>query len=433
MKYVFTILTIILSFSNLSAEKRWVQVNPPEADYEIFEFLKCIDSTNCFAMSDLNKYLLLYRSTDQGKTWTKALEKWDNREYGQMNLNNPDLYDENLIYLNYYDRIGLEITENGGKDFRFQLFNEPIGKTVWVNELSIFSDSISVLLTNDAIFHTNDNWYNFKKVSIPDSIDAFEPLYHLDSNNIVFRRADGYNLEFVKYDFVNERFDIWSKGDTVNKYYTHTNHITFVNDTLGYACGHQYTDSADRSRALIWKTTDQGRTWIKLMDKLFEPAEGLDQISFRTETHGIAVGGIRNILETTDGGETWFQHEPHPDMGIVVKTDWAGIYPLHASWGAGIFRLETVSKVEELSSNEKFKVYQSGDNLEIAINDPTHKKYIFELYSQTGQRLLTRSVGSAGGFLFEPVQLIDLSNGAYFYVITSNSGVEFSGKLVIVQ
>ena len=111
----------------------------------------------------------------------------------------------------------------------------------------------------------------------------------------------------------------------------------------------------------------------------------------------------------------------------------AGSVPFIIQYARGIYRLETVTEVEELSSDEKFRVYQSGRNLEIAINDSIHKQYSFELYSQTGQGLLTRSLGSAFGFIFEPVELMELPNGAYFYTISSYRGVEFSGKLVVAE
>ncbi len=191
-----------------------------------------------------------------------------------------------------------------------------------------------------------------------------------------------------------------------------------------------------QSKSLIWKTTDGGRNWIKLVDTFFDPPFGLQRIAFRTENHGIAIGSWGKIVETTDGGENWFQHEVRPEMkGSSVFIEWAGSIPFYYSdsKGGGIFRLETVTEVEELSSDEKFRVYQSGRNLEIAINDPSHKQYSFELYSQTGQRLLTRSVGSSFGFIFQPVELIELNNGAYFYTISSSGGVEFSGKLVVPE
>jgi hypothetical protein len=44
-----------------------------------------------------------------------------------------------------------------------------------------------------------------------------------------------------------------------------------------------------------------------------------------------------------------------------------------------------VTNIEESSSEEKFLVYQSGDNLEVAINDPTQKQYELKTYNQTGK------------------------------------------------
>lgn len=46
---------------------------------------------------------------------------------------------------------------------------------------------------------------------------------------------------------------------------------------------------------------------------------------------------------------------------------------------------------------------------------------------------MTKSIKSSFGFVFEPVQLIDLTNGVYYYTISKNNGVEFTGKLVVVE
>ena len=46
---------------------------------------------------------------------------------------------------------------------------------------------------------------------------------------------------------------------------------------------------------------------------------------------------------------------------------------------------------------------------------------------------MTRAVKSSFGFVFEPVELIDLTTGVYYYTISKNKGIEFTGKLVVVE
>lgn len=77
--------------------------------------------------------------------------------------------------------------------------------------------------------------------------------------------------------------------------------ITFVNDTLGFACG----DSL-----LILKTTDGGETWNTL-PLPYTPVviAPFSSIQFRDEEHGFVCGGInweRGLaLRTNDGGAWW--------------------------------------------------------------------------------------------------------------------------------
>ena len=437
MKYVFIILITLLCFSILEAKKEWVLVKEPINEIEWILELVCKDSLNCYTFSQLESYTEIRKSTDQGITWELLSNIDINYEDDLANIIHVEIYNDNNIYISYLSRIALEISENGGKDYRvvtFGTLSEIEGATF--NGIGIYSDSISVGLTHgDKLIFTFDNWNTYEIAISPDSIWGSDPVYFIDSNNIAFARyKNGYNTEFIRYNIIDSTFHVWSQGTEAGKNNEIMSDLTFVNDTVGYMAGLRFTDVTNQSTSIIWKTTNRGRNWTKLVDSLYDPPFGLRSIEFRTENHGIAIGAFGKILETTDGGESWFQHEVRPDMKeFAPLITWAGSYPLFYSPGGGIFRLETVSKVEELSSNEKFKVYQSGDNLEIAINDPTHKKYIFELYSQAGQRLLTRPVSSSYGFIFQPIELMELNNGAYFYTISSDSRIEFSGKLVIVK
>ena len=210
--------------------------------------------------------------------------------------------------------------------------------------------------------------------------------------------------------------------------------LSFVNHNLIYACGFQHTGVAHYSKDLIWKSTDRGRTWVKLLDKLNPPGIGLRRIAFKDENHGIAVGNWGKTLETTDGGVSWFQYPIQDEMvSVSSEITWAGEYAIYSSGGRGFFRLETVTEVKELSSNEKFRVYKSGNNLEIAIKDANYSIYTLQIYNNSGQKLMTNSVPSAFGFIFEPIELIDLTNGVYYYTISFNGSVEYTGKLAIIE
>jgi hypothetical protein len=435
MKSLLIILFTVLIVANTHAEKLWVQSKPPKQTNEGVNMLMCLDSNNCFAIGDMNDRIILYNSTNQGQSWSEVFEKYDNQNTEIVNVFNCFMTNTNNIYITYTDRVALELSNDGGKSFRTILFGDLSENEIDLFfDITFYKDYISAGITRNALVYTSDNWETNSIVTIPDSITSNDPIYFIDSNNIVFSRVDDHNTDFIKYDIVNKDWTIWSRGSLVEDKYEDFNYLQFVNDTLGYGCGGKLNGIGGQSNDIIWKTTDKGRTWIKLMNQLNYPGFGMRQLSFRNELHGIAVGSWGKIFETTDGGESWFQYPVREEMASLgTRITWAGSVALFTTWNKGIFCLETITNVEELSSDEKFRIFQSGHNLEIAINDESHAIYRFSLYNSSGQSLVTRMIRSSFGFVFEPVELIDLTNGVYYYTISKNNDVEFTGKLVVVE
>ena len=435
MKILIIIIIALFTTSNIFAEKRWVQSKAPNETHEQYDLFKCLDSSNCYTIGDLNDRIILYKSTDQGLSWFEVFDKFDDKTTFFRNVFKCKMIDSNYIYITYEDRVVLDLTTNGGKSFKTVAFGELTErKNEYFYDLSVYSKNISAGLSLSSLIYTNDNWESHTIVTIPDSINSYTPLFHLDSNNIIVARYNDFNLDFIKFNKQDEKWSIWSRGEKrVNEYEKLVN-LQFLNDSLGYACGHQNILNSEFAIDLIWKTTNGGKSWVKIMNQLNEPKLGLRGIFFQNENHGIVIGNWGKILETTDGGESWFQHPIQKEMASLgSEIVWAGSTPLFAAWSVGIFRLETITDVEELSSDEKFRVFQSGHNLEIAINDESYSTYSFSLYNSSGQSLMTKSIKSSFGFVFEPIQLIDLTNGVYYYTISKNNGVEFNGKMVVVE
>lgn len=434
---ILLFIVLFLHYSN--AEKKWVFKGEPDESHDIAELI-CTEPMNCFAFLEFLNFNSVYKSTDKGNTWFKFSEfnrtkpKYDTLRSIYQCL----AYDSLHLYMNFIEGAALEKSTDGGKSFK-RVYFEELYKSKSVERLyaiAMFTDKIGASITWTHLLYTFDNWETYKILPTPDSIYAGNPLFFIDSNNIAIHKRVISSDEFMKYNIPNNEWSQYNIGEKLS--YGEEKKclidISFVNNNLIYACGFQPTGRANFSKDLIWKTTDRGKTWVKLLDKFNEPGFGLRRISFRDENHGVAVGNWGKTLETTDGGESWFQYPIQDEMvSISSEVTWAGEYAIFAAANVGFFRLETVTEVEELSSDDKFRVYQSGRNLEVAINDGSHSIYSFQLYNNSGQRLLTRSVASSYGFVFEPVELMDLDNGVYYYTISTNSSVGFTGKLVVVQ
>ena len=210
--------------------------------------------------------------------------------------------------------------------------------------------------------------------------------------------------------------------------------LIFVNDSLGFACGFQNTGIADYNRDLIWKTTNGGIDWIKILDKEISPAFGLDRIEFEDEKHGITIGSWGKLLETKDGGETWEQIPLEKGMRTSIsEIAWAGEYFLIHMWGRGIFRLETTTNIKEIRATENIIVRQADNTLQIAINDETHSEYKLNILDATGTIHHSESIASGVGFLYYDVPLDRLSTGVYLYSLDGNHGIVSTGKFIIVR
>ncbi|TNE32911.1 T9SS type A sorting domain-containing protein, partial [bacterium] len=332
---------------------------------------------------------------------------------------------------------------NGGETFHRHHFGQlSTIKNYGLDNLIMFSKDKGVALSLGWLLLTEDNWSSYEVVDIPEEYYLDESMFYIDSNNIAFLNivldndTSEYFNQFVKYNTISKEWSLYSnieKRDNKSEYPILLG-LSIVNDTIIYACGFQKTGVADLAYDLVWKSTDKGKNWDRILKDSSAETFGLNYLSFRNEKHGIAVGSWSNIIETTDGGETWRRYPESKAMAsITSEITWAGSSAIYTSDGKGIYRLETKSEVEELSSNEKFKVYQSGDNLEIAINDDTYASYEFRLYNSSGQLLQTNRLKSNFGFLFETVELVPLNSGVYYYSLSQDSNNQFYGKLIIVN
>lgn len=436
LKYIAYLVFFFSLFWNLYSESRWVQVKSPAAEFEGIRGLYCFEN-NCIAFGDLTLKVAIYKSSDYGKTWSNFIEKELLSPSNATNILNCLAYNENQFYLNFSDGVALEKSIDSGKTFHRHHFGE-ISTLDYENfyDIVMFNESIGSATTRSTLVLTDDNWRTHKQIEIPDTIKVTDPFFYIDSNNIAICNYAYKHIDLVKYDIKAGEWSFYSRIESkirfeMSKLLTD---IFFVNDTVGYGCGFQRTDNDDLLLDMMWKTTDRGKSWKRIMFQPNNPGFGLSDISFKNELHGLAVGSWGKILETTDGGDSWFQHPVLKEMASVGSSiTWAEDYPLYSAQSRGIFRLETLSEVEELSSDHKFRVYQSGSNLEIAINDESHSTYSFQLFNSSGQQLLTTSVKSSFGFVFEPVPLVALTNGVYYYTISHNNSIEFNGKLVVVE
>ena len=440
MKSFLVIIVLALSSLNLYSKKEWVKLGEvaPEPN---FMQLTCVDSNNCFTFLISQDILHIYKSTDKGYNWVELYSKFINEQV----ISKCNVIDSRV--LQFFSNRVLYETANGALTFDTINIDNITGATDnLVFTYRMYSEMFGIGMTMENFHITIDKWKTYKTILYPDSIRVSLPITFLDSDNLLFTKEVSESaryskfiiphISFYKYNITNNEWTLYNER-TDKLHLTNEplniNNIEVSKNGVFYAVGVKYLQDYSKNDYIL-KSVDYGKNWKKLLDKESNLAGELMKISFRDENHGIVVGEWGKILETTDGGISWFQYPLQTEMMCENPIiTWAGDTPLFAASEYGVYSLQTLSGIEELNSNEKFKVYKFGNNLEIAINDPSNSTYNYKLYTSSGKSLMTQDIGSTYGFVFEPVELIDLNNGVYYYTITKNNTVEFTGKLIVVE
>jgi hypothetical protein len=109
------------------------------------------------------------------------------------------------------------------------------------------------------------------------------------------------NIFSKKFDLIKLNFEFRLSSD-----------FCVVNDSLYFLAGNTNVISGGSGHDAIFKSTDDGNTWRKVLDlyssisKIPNQSEfGIQKIAFKNDSVGIAVGQFGKIIYTYDGGESW--------------------------------------------------------------------------------------------------------------------------------
>lgn len=116
--------------------------------------------------------------------------------------------------------------------------------------------------------------------------------------------------------------------------------ITFLNDSVGFACGGKRDNEG-----YIYKTIDKGNTWNKIYSSDYNRC--LYDITFINDSIGYAGGDYSYLIKTKDGGSTWniywfksselaFHEKNRPDIKkIKFISDSVGYFVGGENYSAG--------------------------------------------------------------------------------------------------
>jgi len=198
---------------------------------------------------------------------------------------------------------------------------------------------------------TKNRWKTYKKFHKQDDSTRFSYYYPHSKNdsiiNCIVVNARGnrgtYYCEFNINSYEYELYKIRSGAGTDDLFIIDENHI--------FICGSSNSMSGGSCHDAIFKSSDSGRSWRRVLDfrsdrskfnKQSFPPFGLQSISFKDSLIGLAVGQFGKIVYTYDGGESWiYETKLHDSLGQpnTMKVRYAGSVPIIATYHGQIFRM----------------------------------------------------------------------------------------------
>jgi type IX secretion system substrate protein len=428
LKYILLIL--IVASTSFSAEQQWIQKN--YAEEESYKSMVYLDSLNFYAFTDSVNVYKVFRSTDKGESWKMLYRKRQSLLTDSIkNINHCWVSDSSTIYLVYRPVI-IEKSTDGGKTFNRITFGEISGHEHWpIYDFIMYDKNLGIICSYYYLIVTRDAWETYEVIPKNEYEPAGDPFFFVDSNNVAFLRKRSFTSSYVLFNLETKTSSEYSEEPELEPGEPHMSmfDVTFVNDTLGFACGGQENGNGDARYDIIWKTIDKGRNW-RIVHNDNGPIEGfgLTSISFADESHGMATASWGIGLETTDGGETWeyIKMPKEAEDSLGDKIIFAGEYPILTTFSGFLFRQEVVNEVEEYE-DANLKIYQSFDELVIEQLNKPASILQFQIVDLLGRELFKESYENQQNI---SIDLSQIKSGFYIYRIISDGRILRTGKII---
>ena len=266
-----------------------------------------VNSVVLATMKQQNAKMVIKKSTDQGKTWPVIYEgsqsladwKWVDHPNDQTIGVLADQWGNGSI-----TRPVLLYSTNGGQSFTMDT-----SLRTWGSEsvsLSMYDDKHWAVYTQDTtnvyrLHITKDggkNWNTQKMQQIGDAVVEMRTPQKIS--------LMGFGPTHISTDGGNT-WDTYTATNVPPSGFL--NGISFTSSDTAYVGARKDTIKGNWQKALIFKTTDGGKSWKRVFGKVLPTylsaiPDGFFNIAFANKKEGLAFGRGA-ILRTRDGGSTW--------------------------------------------------------------------------------------------------------------------------------
>ncbi len=379
-----------------------------------------LDSLDAMALLDFKGFCEVYNSTDGGESWNEVYsENWNHGDPPEHYPRPQTAYDlshpaKNYVYIQFdmgqirrskdngttYDTIIVAPIPNPKNEVigNFAMYDSLVGAC---SLLRYMPEGAPYAFT-EVILFTEDGWDTWQTIKV-DSILGFPIGTNGGYGNNAFKFFSKEHWGFIHgrtdvgsyFIFTKDKGKTWQKSNRLLGDRTlYLTSVFFINNKLGWISASEKNNKGDQRIDLIFKTTDGGEIWELNYKKEMYPIFGLNDIEFKDEMNGIAVGAWGKILRTTDGGETWVQeygenHETDMEGNPVMHVNYFGTKPIISTRGGGFLFWKEKNPASVISINDQFsKVYPNPAKTNVSIDfivEPENLPNIsVELYNLTG-------------------------------------------------
>lgn len=331
---------IFFLFCNISNSQNIWEETLSDADVPLG--IECPDTINCYIFSSQGTPYTLHKSSDQGKTWEMIYSIFKPEFYDLEDMSVPDT---NNIFL-IFEKGHILKSVDGGYNYKQIILD---GITVITN-IEMLNKNIGIInVAGGRSYITDDSWKTFSKAEPYPFGTAYNPTFINDSIVLVgYRFTEGTHL--LKLNIKSNQYH-FNYIDVVG---FAIDDLCVVTENLLFVCGKSNSISGGSGHDAIYKSTDGGENWRRVLD--IHPSDtdnkltgikrfGLQSIAFKDSLTGIAVGQFGKIVYTYDGGESWiYESKLPPQLGggesnpPTMLVRYAGSVPLIAAFNGTFHR-----------------------------------------------------------------------------------------------
>jgi photosystem II stability/assembly factor-like uncharacterized protein len=290
---------------SLNKEGKWELDTTLDAE-DILMASANMNSVIWASQNNFNGDLSIRKITDQGKTWS-VIHKAGESIINWKGLEHPD-----------QQTIGVLADEWGGSSTRPVLLYSNDGGQSFTKDTSFGNwgnKGVSLSMYDDKHWavYTRDTAGTYRLHISKDGGKTWNTQTINNTGNGVVKMRTPQKISLMGSGPTQVSADGGNTWDTFSRPKPLGNGfetgVSFTSPSTGYAVGRKDTIKGDWQKALIFKTTDGGRTWKRVFAKVLPSRlspipDGFFSIAFANQKKGIAVGRGA-IVRTKDGGDTW--------------------------------------------------------------------------------------------------------------------------------